>query len=79
MSIHFVVYKIHRGEKMTVTTEVACLVSIGCGIFPPEPIGNADIVDAMSARKLTQLPSKVKDMVTMLTTAVSQLIMAGHL
>lgn len=60
-----------RGEKITVSTDVACLVSIGCGIFPPEPIGNADIIDAMSPMKLTQLPSKIKDLVSMLTTAVS--------
>ena len=59
------------GMRPTVNTDIACLVSVGCGIFPAEPIGNTDIIEAFNPMKLTQMRSKLKSALTMLTTAVS--------
>ena len=59
------------------TTDIACLVSVGCGIFPGEPIGNADIIDAIKITKVKELGQKIKDTVNMLGTAVSWLYGTG--
>ena len=59
------------GKKEEVSTDIACIVSIGCGVFPAEPIGNADIIDAISPLKLSKLPTRIKQTINMLTTAVS--------
>ena len=69
--IPFCMFMCDCSGKKSTTTDISCLVSVGCGIYPPEPIGNTDIVEAFNPLKFTQIGSKIKDTVTMLTTAVS--------
>ena len=50
--------------------KVSCVVSLGCGIYPPEPLGNTDIADALKLTKLYSAPRRLSDLLTLLTTAV---------
>ena len=49
---------------------ISCVVSLGCGVYPPEPLGNTDIADALKIRKLHKIPARLRELLTLLTTAV---------
>ena len=59
-------------------TKISCLVSVGCGIFPPEPIGNTDIAAAIRVTQLHKAPGRMMELLKLLTNAVS-LYIAYHL
>lgn len=54
--------------------KISCVVSLGCGIYPPEPLGNTDIGDALKTKSIHKVPSRLKELLTLLTTAVSALV-----
>lgn len=47
--------------------KVASLLSLGCGMFPPQPIGNLD----MGTANVFNILGRVNNLITVLTTAVS--------
>ncbi|MCG8622070.1 MAG: hypothetical protein MJE68_08775, partial [Proteobacteria bacterium] len=47
------------------------VVSLGCGIYPPQPLGNTDIASALKMKSFHKVPSRLKELLTLLTTAVS--------
>ena len=53
--------------------KIACVVSVGCGIFSPRKIGSTDLPYIAVGRKtkLTDVPKRLRHMITLLTTAVS--------
>jgi hypothetical protein len=51
--------------------KISCVVSLGCGIYPPEPLGNTDIADALKVTNIHKVPSRLKELLNLLTTAVS--------
>ena len=60
---------IHR--RGSPDAKISCVVSVGCGVYPPEPLGNTDIADALKMKNLHKLPSRLKELLNLLTTAVS--------
>ena len=50
--------------------KISCVVSLGCGIYPPEPLGNTDIADVLKITKLLSAPRRLDDLLTLFTTAV---------
>ena len=65
----------HSGRRSTVVTDVSCLVSVGCGIYPPDPIGNTNIVDAITkVTEFLKLREKIKNTAITLTSAVSSVV-----
>lgn len=57
------------GEHLSSSSgKIASLLSIGCGIFPPQPVGNLDI----GTSSLLSFLSRVNNLVTVLTTALTR-------
>ena len=60
-------------------TQIACVVSVGCGIYPPKEIGDTDVLKVgKNIFKLANFPKKLTNMLTLLTTAVSVHQMLGQ-
>ena len=59
-----------RGKKL----DIACVVSIGCGIVPAEKLGKTDAHLFLSVGqmfKIDSIKSRVMNLITLLSTAVS--------
>ena len=69
--ISIIILIIHR--RGSPDAKISCVVSVGCGVYPPEPLGNTDIADALKMKNLHKLPSRLKELLNLLTTAVSPL------
>ena len=62
------------GEKMCINTDIACLLSVGCGNYPPKEIGNCDIDNLLDMKHLHQAPERIKNAVQTLLACVSLLV-----
>jgi len=58
-------------DTHTRESQIACVVSVGCGIYPPEKIGNTDVLTiGKNIFKLANFPKRLSNMLQLLITAV---------
>ena len=50
--------------------KISCVVSLGCGEFPAAPLGNTNIADGLGPPKPNILASRVKELLSLLTSTV---------
>jgi len=58
-------------EKMLIGTDISCLVSVGCGSYPPKTIGNCDIDNLLDVKNIHHAPERIKNAVQTLLGCVS--------
>ena len=53
--------------------DIACIVSVGSGIYPSKPVGNIDVHEMLGMKMLNvqDFQKRVKNLMTVLSTAVS--------
>ena len=59
---------------MTNSTDIRCLVSLGCGDFPPKSIGNCDIED-LDFTKIFHAKERIKNVIQTFIACVSLVIL----
>ena len=65
---------VSSGEKMTIATDIACVVSLGCGDFPPKSIGNCDIED-LDVTNIFHAKERIKNVIQTLLACVSLVLL----
>ena len=57
--------------RSPVRTKISCVVSLGCGDYPDEPLGNTDVAEALNPAKMYQMPRRINSLWTLFKHAVS--------
>ena len=52
---------------------ISCVVSLGCGEYPPEPLGNIDIVNVLNVTGLHLIPQCLSSLCILFRHAVCSL------
>ena len=71
-----VIQNFHQYQGQTL--DIACVVSIGTGIFPAEELGNTDVHEMFTGKNILNiqmLQRRARNLLTLLTNAVRMKIM----
>ena len=52
--------------------KLSCVVSLGCGIYPPKPLGNTDIGNALTLSNFGKIPSCLWQLFSLMISTVCQ-------
>ena len=69
-AFHVIPLLFHYFSPKSAAANISCVVSLGCGEYPPEPLGNVDVTSAFNITKFHLIHQCVRSLLVLLKHAV---------